>query len=141
MNLTKEAKSHFLNLYSIALSDTQIDTTELMLLYEFGKDRGIEKERIDELLLNADKVRFTIPDDLLIKISYLYEFALMIWADEKVDEFEVNALKKFCYKFGFKEENIDLLSDFLLQEAKENKDPENVLQRVNSIIKEKNGSK
>lgn len=113
------SESHFLNLYSIALSDTQIDTTELVKLYEFGQKRGFDKNAIDELLLNADHVTFTIPDELLNKIELLYEFAILIWADGRVDEYEKTALMKFCFKFGFEKENVEELADFLLEEAKQ----------------------
>ncbi|MEX0608862.1 MAG: hypothetical protein WD016_10940 [Balneolaceae bacterium] len=133
--ISEQAKSHFLNLYSIALSDTQIDSTELLLLYQFGQNKGVEREKIEALLLNADKVTFTIPEDVVTKIKYLYEFALMIWADGKIDEFEVNALHKFCFKFGFKSENVKELSDFLLDEAKQQSEIDAVIKKVNKILR------
>ncbi len=116
--IKSELKSHFLNLYSIALSDTEIDTTELEFLFQFGQERGVPKEEIEDLILHPDKIKFNIPADTLKKIEYLYDFAKMIWADGKVDEYEEVALKKFCLKFGFEKENIDALVKFLIEEAK-----------------------
>lgn len=124
------SESHFLNLYSIALSDTEVDTTELIKLYEFGEKRGFDKQAIDELLLNADHVSFTIPDELLKKIELLYEFAQLIWADGRVDEYERTALMKFCFKFGFEKENVEELADFLLDEAKRNTEIDELKEKV-----------
>ena len=112
-----ELKSHFLNLYSIALSDTEIDTTELEFLFQFGQERGVPKEEIENLILHPDRIKFYIPSDTLKKIDYLYDFAKMIWADGKVDEYEEVALEKFCLKFGFDKENINGLTKFLIEEA------------------------
>lgn len=123
-------KSHFLNLYSIALSDTQIDTRELEFLFQFGEDRGISKEEIEEILLYPDKIKFEIPSETLRKIEYLYDFATMIWADDKVDEYEKIALEKFCLKFGFEKENIPALVDFLLEEAQKNTSKKELFQIV-----------
>lgn len=129
--LTKEvSESHFLNLYSIALSDTQVDSTELLKLYEFGEKRGFNKQKIDNLLLHADHVTFTIPDNLLDKIELLYEFALLIWADGRVDEFEKTALMKFCFKFGFEKDNVEEMADFLLKEANNEVKVEEVKSKV-----------
>jgi len=129
-NIDTELKSHFLNLYSVALSDTQVDEKELEYLFNFGKERGVEKEEIEELILHPDKIVFTIPEDVLKKIEYLYDFARMIWADNKVDEYELTALEKFCKKFGFEKENIEIIMKFLLEEAKSNTDKIDVINKV-----------
>ena len=54
INLDPYLKSHFLNLYSIALSDLEVETTELELLYKFGEQRGITKNEINDIIINAD---------------------------------------------------------------------------------------
>ena len=74
-----KVKTHFLNLYAMALSDTSIDTMELDLLYRIGEEKGVSKEEIQKLLLHPNEVNFTIPYDVLEKIEYLYDFARLIW--------------------------------------------------------------
>ena len=130
--MDKDLQSHFLNLYAIALSDTQVDTTELALLYEFGRSRGIAEAAIESILVRPDETRFEIPDDLLKKIEYLYEFAQMIWADGKVDDYERVALEKFCRKFGFAEEVLVELTTFLLDSAGKKTPLSEVLDTVRS---------
>ena len=86
-------------------------------MYEFGKLRGVTKEEIEGLILNPNTVQFKIPNLTITKIEYLFDFAKMIWADGKVDDYERQTLKMFCKKFGFEEENINALSDYLLEQA------------------------
>lgn len=117
MIIDEKVKSHFLNLYSVALTDTQIDTQELELLFEMGRERGIPKEDIQEIILRPDLVSFSIPLDTVDKMEYLYDFARMAWANGEVDDYERMALKRFCHKFGFLEENVDGIVEFLLEEA------------------------
>jgi len=116
--MNDDMKSHFLNLYSIALSDCQIDTTELDLLFKFGEERGVPREDIEKIILHPNKVKFVIPEDIMTKVEYLYDFARMIWADKRVVPFEETTLQKFCVKFGFEENNSKNIANFLIEEAK-----------------------
>ena len=130
INLDSYLKSHFLNLYSIALSDLEVDSTELELLYKFGEMRGISKDQINEIIINADINKTKVPETLDEKVEFLYDFAVMIWADGKVDEFERNALKRFCKMFGFIDENISEITDFLLDEAKKGTTKTNLINLI-----------
>lgn len=118
MNVSLELKSHFLRLYQMAFSDDSFDVLELQMLYRFAEERGVNQEQLNEVLLNPSQDS-NIPDELEDKIEYLYDLALMIWADGIATEDEVNTLKKYCLKFGFLEENIDDICEFLLENAKQ----------------------
>ena len=130
--MTENLQSHFLNLYSIALADTQIDTVELEALYKIGQEKGIEKSEIDYVILNPDKVKFSFPDTLEEKIIYLFDFAKIILVDGIVDKNEIKTLELFCNRFGFEETNASAITEFLIDSAKENKPTDELLQ----IIKE-----
>jgi hypothetical protein len=130
MIIDNQIKSHFLNLYAVALTDTQIDTKELDLLFEMGNERGIPKEEIQNIILRPDVINFTIPTDTIQKIEYLYDFARMAWANGEVDDYERVALQKFCVKFGFLEENIDSLVQFLLDQAEKGTTHEELTQII-----------
>jgi len=118
MNVSLELKSHFLRLYQMAFSDDNFDVLELQMLYRFAEERGVNQEQLNEVLLNPSQ-NSSIPEALEDKIEYLYDLALMIWADGIATEDEVNTLKKYCLKFGFLEENIDGICEFLLENAKQ----------------------
>lgn len=113
-------KSHFLNLYSMALADTEFDETEIVTLYKIGEERGIAKEEIDEIILNPSTIKFNLPETLNEKIEYLYDYAKMILADGKVEDVEIKSLEKFCSKFEFRDENIQAITELLLDAAKNN---------------------
>jgi len=126
ININTELKSHFLRLYQIALSDENFSHLEMQLLYKFAEERAISKIELDAILTGyaGDVI---VPQALEMKIEYLYDFALMIWADEVVSIDEEITLKKYIKVFGFIEENIDELSAYLLRSAKEHKPKNEIL--------------
>lgn len=128
--ISTELKSHFLRLYQMAFSDDNFDVIEMQMLYKFAEERGITKEQLNNILLNPSH-QTTIPESINERVEYLYDLALMIWADEKITEDEYITLKKYCKIFEFLEENISQLADFLLECAKENMSKEDLIKRIN----------
>ena len=122
-----ELKSHFLRLYQMAFADDNFDVLEMQMLYKFAEERGVTREQLDDILLNPSHIP-SIPETLEEKIEYLYDLALMIWADNVVTDDEKNTLKKYCLKFGFMEENMEELCQFLLANAKQKLPKENLIQ-------------
>lgn len=132
--LDNEIKSHFLNLYAMALTDTQIDSSELEMLFQFGEERGIPKSEIEQIILHPDKITFEIPQNTMIKMEYLYDFARMAWANGVIDEYEEITLQKFCVKFGFEAANAPSITQFLIEEAKKGTDKDTILNLVKENI-------
>jgi uncharacterized tellurite resistance protein B-like protein len=120
IDISENLKSHFLRLYSMAFTDDNFHPLELKMLYNFAKERGIPRDKLDELLLNPIEASAKIPENLNEKITYLYQLSEMIWADGKVDDNERSTLNKYVKLFKFKEENADELTEYLLS-AVENK--------------------
>lgn len=98
----------------MAFADDNFDVLELQMLYQFADDRGIPAKELDKLLLNPVNEHSSIPTDLNTKIEYLYDLSQMIIADGIITEDEKNTLKKYIKKFGFLEENIEELANYLL---------------------------
>lgn len=128
--VSEELKAHFLRLYSIAFTDDNFHPLELKMLYDFAEERGVPKEKLDELLLNPTAVKAKIPEKLDDKITYLYQLSQMIWADGRVDENERNTLKKYIKMFGFEEDNIPELAEYLLNSVKEEVSIEEILKEL-----------
>lgn len=128
--ITEELKAQFLRLYSIAFTDDNFHHLELKMLYDFAEERGVPRQSLDDLLLNPTAINVPIPTSISEKISYLYQLSQMIWADGKVDENERSALKKYIRLFEFKEENIEDLSEYILNVVKEEKSLEDVLKEL-----------
>ena len=129
INVSTELKSHFLRLYQLAMIDNNFSPLEWKMLYEFAKERGVDKDELDKILLNPVG-DIEIPSDITKRVEYLYDFAKLIWADGIVTEDEKNALRKFCLSFEFLEENVDELTDYLLNSVKEGKTKEDILNEL-----------
>jgi hypothetical protein len=127
--ITAELKSHFLRLYQMAFSDDNFDVLEMQMLYKFAEDRGISIEDLNNILLNPFN-ESSIPESLDKRIEYLYDLSIMILADGVVTDDEQNTLNKYCLKFGFLEENIEDLSEFLLDHAKKNTPKNKLLELI-----------
>ena len=129
--ISTELKSHFLRLYQMAFLDDNFDVLEMQMLYKFAEERGLSKEQLNDILLNPSHDS-SIPESLEQRIEYLYDLAVMIWADEKVTEDEYITLKKYCKKFEFLDENITALADYLLDCAKKRLKKEDIINKINS---------
>ncbi len=110
----------------MAMSDEDFSPSEWKMLYQFGREREIDKDALDYILLNSTG-SVEVPTEISTKIEYLYDLARMIWADEQVNEDEISMLKKYCRRFQFLEENIQELTNYLLESAKSNKSKEDLL--------------
>lgn len=130
--ISNKLKSHFLRLYQMAFSDDNFDKLELKMLYHFAEERGVSEEQLQQVLLNPFTDYTQIPDTLKQKIEYLNDLAKMIWADGIVTEDERNTLLKYCKRFGFLDENLQQLVEFLLKCAKENLSVEDILLKINA---------
>lgn len=129
IEISTELKSHFLRLYQIALSDENFSPLEMKQLYEFAKERNISEEELDQILTGPIG-NIIIPKSLNIRIEYLYDLAVMIWADKIITEDEEITLKKYIRKFEFLDENVDALSDYLLESAKQKKSKNLILNEL-----------
>ena len=134
MPLSPELKSHFLNLYHMALSDSRIDIQELETLYRIGEARGVSRSDLDALLLQPEQERFTPPNTVLEKVDYLYDLSLIAWADGQIEPAEKEMLERFCARLGFQEENVAQICEYLLDEASRNTPKEQILSVVSQNL-------
>ncbi len=116
--ISTELKAQFLRLYQIALADDNFSPLEAKMLYEWAEERDIAKEMLDDILLSSTG-ELEIPTTVENKIRYLYDFAVMAWADGEISIDERTTMKKFALKFGFEEENISDLTSYLLDSVGE----------------------
>lgn len=130
--ISTELKTHFLRLYQMAFSDDNFDVLELQMLYSFAQQRGVNEEQLNHILLHPTN-DVSIPETLEKRVEYLYDLALMIWADGKETEDERNTLKKYCKRFEFLNENIEELTSYLLTSAKEGVKKEEIINDIKTL--------
>jgi uncharacterized tellurite resistance protein B-like protein len=128
--INTELRSHFLRLYQIACADKNFDVLEMKQLYRFAEIRGVGTEHLNNILTNPVH-QLEIPASIEKKIEYLYDLAIMIWADQEVTEDEYNLLKKYCETFEFLPENISGICDYLIDCAKQEKELQEILDALN----------
>jgi len=132
--LDPKMKGHFLNLYHMALSDAEVETSELETLYKIGEERGITKSEIDSMVLAPNTIKFSPPETVLEKIESLYDLTRIVWADGKVDTNERRVMEMFCSKFGFQDENVSSIVQFLIEEVEKGATKEQVLTIVSENL-------
>lgn len=134
-NLDSSVKSHFLNLFSIALSDSTMDPVELKMLYNIGLEKGIKKEEVDFIINNPHKVRFYKPVTILESIDQLYDLVRMVLADGVIDPRELTVCSTIAEKLGFQKENIPDLVDFLIEEKRKNTPKDELISKIRNTLK------
>jgi uncharacterized tellurite resistance protein B-like protein len=130
IQVPEKLKAHFLRLYQMAICDDNFSKLELKMLYKFAEERGVTAKNLDEILLNPIDAKNTMPILLEEKIDYLYDLTVMIWADEKIDDNERSALEKYIQLFGFVEENVSTIADYLLEAVKNGKSKNEIINEL-----------
>lgn len=113
--ITENLKAHFLRLYQMAVCDDDFSVLELKMLYKCAEERGISSRNLDEILLNPINLKSLVPKTIEEKVDYLYDLTVMIWADGIVSPNEYSAMEKYVLMFGFLEENVTAIVDYLIE--------------------------
>lgn len=129
IKISAHLKGQFLRLYQMAASDGEFSSTELEMLYQYALSRGVSKDQLMNILY-APIGKIEIPIDLETKVNYLLDLCNMILADGVVEEDELITLKKYAIRFGFFPENINELSEYLIESARQGKTLETVLKEI-----------
>lgn len=128
--ISENLKVHFLRLYQMALSDDDFSLAELKMLYKIAEERGVPAESLDKILLNPVNTKNILPQTIEEKIAYLYDLVLMILSDGRIDINERIALEKYIRLFGFTEENISAIAEYLLEAVRNGKTKNDILHEI-----------
>jgi uncharacterized tellurite resistance protein B-like protein len=126
-HITENLKAHFLRLYQMAICDDDFSALELKMLYKCAEERGISSKNLDEILLNPINLKSLIPKTIEEKVDYLYDLTVMIWADGIVSPNEYSVMQKYVLMFGFLEENVTAIVDYLIEAVKIGKNKSEIL--------------
>ena len=129
--MDEKEKKMFLGLYQMMLTDAEVHPSELELLYEIGKEKGgVTEIEIQKAIFtpNALITLENLSDDE--RIEYLYNLSRIVMADGKIDKREIETMREAAKRLGFAEENAGEISDFLIEQAKDRKPFEKVLQII-----------
>jgi uncharacterized tellurite resistance protein B-like protein len=127
-------KEHFIHLIQVSQIDGKISQSEMELLHKQGKKFGLTDPEIDVLIKSEFQHQYDPPYSLHHKFDQLYNIAEMILSDEKVEESEKRAVKRYAIAAGFKDKHIDGLIDLLFEGIKNNKDEDSLLSDFKNLI-------
>lgn len=128
--MDEKQKARFLSLYCMVLADDIVDAKELEALYRIGRvNYKLKPEEINKMIVGAGTSvpTFESFDD---KVELLYQMAEIAWADGKIEDTERNLMEKYALRFGFIEENVPAIIDFLLENAKGGVPVQNVIKKI-----------
>ena len=126
-NKMKETRSHIINLYMIALSDSDFAIEEMNTILKIAAERGFSKEEFEKTISNPVGVEFHIPENFVEKIKFLYDFVRIILADGIVKNEEIDMFMNFCKKFNFDTNDATEILEWLKELASKNL-PKNLIE-------------
>jgi hypothetical protein len=127
-------KEHFIHLVQVARLDDKIQPSELELLHKEGKKFGLTDPEIDEIIKSEKTHYYDPPYSLSDKFDQLYNISNMILADDIVTEAEKKMVKIYAIAAGFKDENVEKLLDFFIDEIKKGTDEETLFTKLQNLV-------
>lgn len=106
-------KNHIKNLLALAKVDGHMHEKEEALLYKIGKRYGMKDRQVKQLIDNDERCQMNVPDNHNDRMNLLYDLILMVYADDVVDQHEIEFCEEAVRQFGMKKELVNwLLSEF-----------------------------
>jgi len=106
-------KNHIRNLLALAKVDGHMHEKEERLLYRIAKRYGLKDRQVRQLIESEEKYTIIVPDNHNDKMNLLYDLVLMVYADDVVDEHEVEFCEEAVKQFGMKKGLVQwLLGEF-----------------------------
>lgn len=127
--IDESLKAHFLSLYCLTVSDSDVDPKELETLYQIGLEYGISKEEIQTIVLSPSS-KPLLPNTIEEKVAYLYNLTRIACADGKVMQEEKELICKYVVKFGFPKENATAIVEYFLKNVTEGKIVNDILEEL-----------
>lgn len=114
----------------MVLADGVVEAKELEKLYQMGiESYHLTPDEINKYIISAG-TSFVKPDNKRDCIGILYEMATIAWADNIIDDTEKALLARYALYFGFNEENVDAIAEFIIQQVHEGVSKENLISKI-----------
>lgn len=131
-------KTHFFNLLALAWVDKEFVQEERDLLYQLGRQQGLEKRELDKIIKNPKHLTFIIPMNPRERLEQIYDIVCMMLADKVIDEREIELCHKIAKRLKFKTKIIGELVKALITAVDEGKDREAVKEHLSDFLTQEN---
>ncbi len=106
-------KNHIANLVALAQIDDELHDAEIDFIYKVGRKYGLKDRHITNILSGKEAIKAEIPSEHSHKINQLFDLVGMMLADGIIEPVEMEFVKGVAKKFGFSEEIIDPLIQYI----------------------------
>lgn len=97
----KAAKTHFATMVAIAAADGQLHPNEMALLRAVAQRIKLSDREVQKVLSNPQKIKFAVPTDGKERVLMLFDMVLMMMADGKIDQREMDFVVMAAGRLGF----------------------------------------
>jgi uncharacterized tellurite resistance protein B-like protein len=97
-------KNHIKHLLALAKADGHMHDKEIQLLFKIGHGYGLKDWQIQNLIDHTDEYEVVVPNNFNDKMNLLYDLILMVFADEVVEDKEIEFVEDVAKRFGLKKE-------------------------------------
>jgi len=120
---TKERRFQFKNMISLALIDGDFDDNENEFLRMRGMQLGLSRGDVDAVLKHPERVKFVQIKDPDRRIQHLYDLVIMMIADGRVVQAEMDFVQTLAAMMGFRPSDVPRLLESIVESARQNAKP------------------
>ncbi|MBU6301987.1 MAG: TerB family tellurite resistance protein [Verrucomicrobia bacterium] len=120
---TKERRSQFKNMISLALIDGEFDDAEREFLQNRGLQLGLSAADVKAVLEHPERVEFVVPKDPEHRIHHLYDLVFMMIVDGELRREEMDFVQTLAVGLGFRPSSVDQVLQEIVEGARRNCKP------------------
>lgn len=98
---------HFKNLVAVSLADGFLDDDEREFLEERAEELGLPSDEVSQIMANADKLEFVVPEDEEDREEQLADIVFMSMVDGDIEDKEYQLCLNIAERLELKKEDLD----------------------------------
>jgi len=130
----KRIKNHLRNLIHIANIDGHFDDSEKAIVQKVAHKFGITKEELDQMIKADNSYDYNPPIDLEERFELLYDFFMMISADNELTDNELRMFKILALGLNMNHNRIDEITGYMIEHALKDSDPEVLFKGFKKVL-------
>jgi uncharacterized tellurite resistance protein B-like protein len=130
----KQRKSALVTVLRVMLADGKIDAREQVFLAKVAGRLGIKEKEFKKVLANPSAVEFHPPKDDKERICQLFDVILMMLADGRVDQREMELCIHAASRLGFRTSTVPTLVNGIVQKINQGAAREQVATEFANIL-------
>jgi tellurite resistance protein len=98
---------HFKNLVAVSVADGNLDDDEKGFLEERAEELGLPSNDVSEIMANADKLEFVVPEEEADREEQLADIVFMAMVDGTIEDKEYKLCLNIAERLELKKEDLD----------------------------------